>query len=338
MGLKTNDDGSLREFTAEEVEALGIESRGVRDGSHPTHVRAVNSNTVQVKWLCDFDMFEDAVAYWLGGAVRYVNFSGDYKVSRVSPQSPPGLPNFAYTKIESATGHQFLEDDEDGNPTYSKMDVTLTAEHVPFDLLPDEDTSNETFRYFQVLPSQPSADYLTLPGGVCHYLTEAGGAGRPNQVAIPYNVGLTQPKSIIRRKWWRVPYDVYKPGHTLYKRIWGDPANDERPWVGTVNANALFNYPRWTLLFLGVEEELDRDQLGDRLSWNLTYSWQYDPNCHLKKYYYDMDSGANNGYYFVAGRGGTTWVDQNGIVAIDDDYTLFPERDQVFLFSPADVP
>lgn len=341
MGLKFNSDGSLRAFTPEEVDALEIETRGVRDGSHPTHVRGVNSSTIRQAYFCDFDMFEDAVAYWLGGAVTWIDSTFTRRLSRIMPQRFPGLPNFAFTKIESATGHKFIEDDDDGVPRYEKMEVVLTAEHLPFDLAEDEDTGSETFRYWQRLPSQNSADYLTMPGGVQHYLRPDGvGAGnpRPHKIPIPYSIGFTTPKSIIRRKWNRVPATAYYPGSGLFKRIWGDPVTGARPWVGAVNSNVFENYERWTLLFLGAEEEYDRDQLGDRFCWNLTYSWLYDPNGHLNKYYFETDpavmAGNYNGWYFTGK--GDLWYNQNDIVPLPDDYSLHPERNMYGLVSVAD--
>src|SRR6185312_398431 len=197
MGLPLNDDGTCRPFTPAEVVAMGIEIIGIRNGESPIHSRALNASTVQVKYRVLSAAFNsgDFLAYMLGGAA----ITGDNRLSRLMPQTFPGLPQFAATVLNDARGFPvrafggklFLGQDPIGPiPAYAKMDCEVTFECVPFPMLPDGLTSSELFRYVQKLPASTDANYLTLPGSVLRYFRDPDEPGfdparRPNNVPIP---------------------------------------------------------------------------------------------------------------------------------------------------------
>lgn len=350
MGLPTNEDGTCRPFTPEEVVAMGIEIIGIKDGASPVHVRALNSSTIRVMYRCLAPAFDngDFLAYMLGGS----NWTGDGFLSRLLPQTYPLLPEFACTKLEDAHGYpiarfaggQYLGKSPLGAiPAYAKMTCEFTFEHVPFALLPDGLTSSELFRYVQTLPSTTEANYLTLPSSVLRYFRDPEEPGfdptrRPNNVSIPHSIGFPVVTQTIRRKWIRVPFGAWQPGAPLYNRVVGDPTNNQRPYIGTVNDRNFMGYDRWTLLYLGIDEELDRDPIGEGYCWNLTHKWMFDPQTHLRKYFFETDAktgvGNGNGYYFV---GTSQFWPANSIAALPDDTTYLCERNHMNLFNTAEV-
>lgn len=326
MPLPTNPDGSLRAFTPDEIALMEIKTRGVRDGSNPTHTREYNSSIVSQPFSCKWDEFENFLVYMLGAAVVYDD-AGTDQISRLMPQTFPGKPQFACVKLVSATGHKFDGTVNDRVPQYTRAECVFQFDHVPFALSDDEETGqNETLRYLQVLPGTNDVQYLTLPGGTMSYW-RATGAAVPHGKAVPFNIGKPLPTSIIARKWIRVPYEGWGTGTPLYERVFGD--GTAAPYVGTVNKTDFLGYKAGQLLYLGVEEELDKDPLGDALCWTLTHRWMYKPYGHNQLYYYETNkdvAAPANGWYFV----GTKQYYAAG--AIDDDRALFNEKEHRNLF------
>lgn len=344
MSLPLNPDGSCRPFTPEEVAAMGIEIIGIKDGSSPTHSRRLNSSTVRMRYRCLASAFDsgDFLAYMLGGA----NLTDDGFLSRLLPQSFPGLPQFVATVLEDAHGYPirrfhdvtFLGESPLGPmPAYAKMNCEVTFECVPFALLPDTGTSSELFRYVQKLPSLSDASYLTLPGSILRYLRDPDGpnpTARPNNVPIQASVGFPVVTQTVRRKWIRLPDEAWDIGTPLFNRVVGDPSNGIRSYIGTLNDRNFMGYDRWTLMYLGVDEERDLDPLGN-LVWNLTHKWLFDPQQHLRKYFFETSPeliGTNNGYYFV---GTKQFWPADSIAPLPDDTTFLCERNHLNLFSTA---
>jgi hypothetical protein len=334
---ETNADGKIRAFTSAEIDAIEIETLGIEDGSSPTKSRRLNGSTERYEYLINADYFERFCAYMLGAAVRYTPAGGGAdKISRLLPQTVPDKPNFAFIEVESATGHKFVNDesrDEDAReplrPTYERMRVTLLAQHVMYDLVAD-DVGAERNRYVQVLPSQVDTQYLNLPGGVMNYYKSGGGG--PTDKPIPYGIGFPVPMSTISRKWWRVPFDCWGEGTELFERVFGDQEGGTKPYLNSVNSVALFGYEPGYLQFLGVEEELVQDPLGDSLCWNLTLKWQAAHLApHTWKYYYSVVAAdaANNGWFFTAKKGATYY----STATLPDDTALHNARDHRLLFT-----
>lgn len=343
MGLKFNADGSIRDFTAAEIEAMKIKTVGVRDGSHPTQTRAMNACTITRPFHVsgDPEKLDDAIAYFLGGAVQYTNASGARKISRLPPQTYPGKPTFAAVAIESITGAGGPGiDNDDAVPEYPKAKLVVRYEVVPFAIKPDTETTSETQRYVQTIPARSDVLYLTLPGGTLNYIVDGGsgtpgsGTPRPHLIPIPFTIGKPETQSVRAFKWWRVPALVWQPSSPLFQRVYGNYEQGEEPWIGTVNSQTLYGIPAGQLLFLGTEEELVTDPLGNALCWHLNHMFLHKPRNHNWMYFNDVSTKSPNasGYYF-AGRGTTYYTTSD--LSSHDGVALFNSRDHNRLFDPA---
>jgi hypothetical protein len=343
--LPFREDGSLRPFTADEVAEMEIYTRGVVDGSHPTHSREYGQSTVTRELRCRFDQFERFNCYMLGASVTYYDeIAGATRISRLLPQRDPEVPEFVATKLTSAkgAGGPGIDDPElNYYPSYPYMDCTYQFEHVPFEVRADDEITEEYQRWLVRLPAQPDVQYLTLPGGVMHFLrkpTDPDPGAMPTGRPVPYNIGFPHATEIVAYKWVRVPYEVWLgPGSPIWDRVHGNIAAGKRPYVGTINSHEILGYAPGTLLFLGVEEELKRDPLGAGFSWDLTFRWQWDGYGHHQKYFFESGtttSGAN-GWYLVTRTTNTTWYD---VPSLPDDTGIFNVRDHRWLFRPTEEP
>jgi len=316
QGLQFNPNGSIRPFSQAEIDAMAILSRGVKDGSHPTHSRQIGSTTVRRTFFCAGPYLESFIAYMLGGATTYTDPTENPSVMRISrllPQAYPGKPQVVATQIVSARGARAQGIDGAGTPPlplYPAWEVEVLYEMVPFDLRTDAQIISQDLvegsRYVQQLPSTVESKYLNLPGGSCIYRVSGGGA--PNGKPVPYSIGIIEPTQIIKYRWNRVPYTAYLPGTPLYKRIYGDPESNELPFIGTINKTKFLGRPPGSMKLLGVEEDLVFDQLAGYandpnkgLVWNLTYDFEYTARTLGWNSLYYMETTASGnaaaGYY-----------------------------------------
>lgn len=336
MGLPLNADGSLRPYTADEVLAFKLQSRGIRDGSHPTFARSMNSSTVRAVYFCAKDKLEDVITYFLGAAVAYNPGSG-YRLSRLMPQTWPGKPNVAATQVVSAKGFKFVKDDpavtQFPKPDYDRMEVEFLFEVVPFDLQTDAalEEGDERGRYVQALPTESDANYVTLPGfGGMTYRTQD--ALPPHNTTVPLNLGMTVITGIVSKKWHRLPKtNCWSPGSALWNRFYGDPEAGTLPYIGTVNKSAIYGYKAGTLLLMPPSEEIVYDPVTDSFVTNLTIRWQHKPQLHnwfpamLKVAGVSVAKWAfvsNDGNYYNTS-------------ALPDGRSIFNAREHVQLFSIA---
>jgi hypothetical protein len=336
LTLPTNPDGSLREFDALEIADMNIQSRGVRDGSNPTHTRRTNASTIRQAFFCDYDQLDNFLIYMLGAAVVYDD-SGTDRLSRLMPQSPEGYPEFAFVQLESATGHKIVGDVAGASvdyptPEYDRWECVLLAEHVPFDLLPDDTTPNERSRYVQTLPTTGEANYQTVPGGIMRYIRNPAlpdPTERPHGLPIPFSIGVVVPTANVSRRWVRLPYEAWEEGSTLWNRMNGDPETGAAGLIGTINSSEIFGYPQGSLLMMPPEEQLDRDPLGDGWAWTLTFKWQYRRDHHnwLRWWETDPAEANTNGLYFVGN--GTTYYTTD---LLPDGVSLFNSADHKTAF------
>jgi hypothetical protein len=342
----TNADGSLRAYTAAEVAAFELLAVNVRTGAHPTHTREYGQSTIRATYFCNPTYFDAVCCYLFGAAVTYTAAGdGNVHLSRLMPQTYPDYPAFAATKLERAAGHQPVGETDDPAglalplPEYSRLRLDVLFEHVPFELVPDADVTgfDETQRYLQPLPAKMDTASISYHGGILRYLRPDGGSGRPNEQQVQGNVGFPEVRGEVARKWVRVPFgawsavdpDTGSPS-ALWTRVYG--SGGAAPFTGTVNKDSLFGYPAGTLLFLGVDEELKRDQVAQGWCWDLTFKWLFKPRRHNFYYYCDPPSPAAgfadaSGYYF-AGRG-TTYYAPGSLPA---GVALFDEQDHSKLF------
>ncbi|MBA4192591.1 MAG: hypothetical protein C0467_31875 [Planctomycetaceae bacterium] len=339
-----NDNGSIRDFDNTEVAAMEIETTDVRQGGFPTFTCGPDGTTIKATYFCKFDEFERFKAYMVGAAKMYFN-AGSRRISRMLPQTWPNKPKIACIKVDEAHGHKLIGEETDGIPvpTYERMRVVFTFQQLPYALREDADvltSGAELNRYVQVMPSVSEVQYLSLPGGVMQYTVEGGTAASPPTPAspvphtkpIPYGLGMPIPTITISRKWHRVPIDCWGEGTPLFARVYGDYEIDEKPYVGTVNMTTLFGYPPGYLLYLGVEEEVEYDPLGDELCWSLTHKWSARTLApHNWLYFFSTlsaDAGSN-GWYLATKRGGTYALQTD----LPDETSLFNVRDHSLLFN-----
>ncbi len=242
-------------------------------------------------------------------------------------------------KVDNANGHKFVADDDEELkvPTYTHMKTVLTFQQLPYSLADDADVGqDERGRYVQVMPSVSEISYLSLPGGIMEYIVDGGVAGppatpRPHTVPVPYPIGMPVPTLTIKRKWHRVPLNCWGPGTALYTRVFGDAELNKKPFAGTVNAESMFGYPPGYLLYLGIEESIEFDPLGDELCWSLTHTWSAKTLApHTWLYFFSTlaaDASAN-GWYYAAKRGST----YSTVALMPDETGLFNSRQHHLLF------
>src|ERR1700722_8005262 len=251
MPFNYNLNGSIAPFTSAQIVAMGIESLGIEDGTYPQFTREVNQNTMRAEFLVFSDQLDNFFCFMLGGAARYSAAGFGPMLSRLLPQelTYQGVTytNFCAVKIENTTGHQFTRDDTAGNdypiPNYTKQRVRVLFQQVPFNLLADDDTENETQRYLQQLPTNSQVDYLSLPGAVAKYVNYPGQpTGFPGGSQVPYGTGFPTSNSIVSQKWIRLPYNCWGIGSDLYATIFGDVPTLTDGLVGTVNQTDFLGY------------------------------------------------------------------------------------------------
>jgi hypothetical protein len=331
-----NSDGSIRDFTPAEIAAIGIETYDIDHGGFPTHTRGPDGGTLKATYFINYNMFERFVCYMLGACKSFTDGSGNFRISRMLPQTWPGKPQIAAVKIDSATGHQFDTDNSDELlvPTYNFMKVVITFQQLPYSLKSDADTvQDESQRYFQVMPSTSDVQMLSLPGGVMRYATSGGGT-LIDEKQIPYGVGFPIPTITISRKMHRIPIDCWGPGSILYTRVFGNVPAGVKPWAGSYNVDVLFpttgpggdgGYPQGYALFFAIEEELEFDPPSDDLVWSLTLKWQIKtiaPHPYLYFYSTAAAESALNGWY-LAIKVGASWSD---LATLPDETGLFNGR------------
>lgn len=337
--MPTNPDGTLRPFNDEEITAMQLETRGVRDGSHPSESFSPAGSGCTRKWFCKWESRFDAVRHLVGQVAIYADGAGDDRITRLLPQAHPDFAKWICTKAD-ITGFQFdgtlKTTGGSGNklPNYSRAEITANYEQVPFKLATDEeiDYDTEILRYvtepgYPEAEGEPFAEYITLPGGVLRYQTVTGVP--PHGQGVLHNIGFTQGGEKIHAIWRRVPNTAYQPGSNLFTRIHGDPVNDVRPMIGSVNSAALFGRPALTCLLESVlprrRPDPATDPIGTNYSWDLKFTWVYKPQTHFYFYFWDAKSTPtiDNNWYSIK-RGDDAYIDPE---TFGDTDSLFPRRD-----------
>ncbi len=298
-----NSDGSLRPFTTDEVKALKLETAEIAHGDHPTIELAPGGCSVVRPWFCDWSKSLQASAYMLGAASLAGTFP-NWTLSRIMPQSFPidGFQQYAALSVSPLKGARSAgkDDPATGVPIYKSGSFTARYEQVFFGLKPDG-VGEEYERYVEQLPSTVETSYLSIPGSMLAYVTATTPAVNPTGIRIPYNIGRPEVLTRISYKWWRVPYEAWRPNTPLYKRVHGDPTNRTLvpitgwttgnvppisvtappgvgkvvgvPYIGCVSSADMLGFPSGYCLFEGVEEEIVPDPVRGFPCWNLTYKF-----------------------------------------------------------------
>ena len=347
MPFYQNPDNSLRAFLPDEIAAMGIETYKIESGEHPTHSRQPSASTIRATYLVNYEQYEYFVSFMLGGSWYYEDAGGTTRLTRLMPQTWPGRAQYACSSIDGTEGHQFVADDNVSAqfpvPTYSQMKVDVTFQQVPFGLKTDAEIVlagyDETQRYLQTLPSEPSTDYITLPGGCLRFIAPSGSGPTGGQpIPINHNIGFPVTGAIIKRKWWRIPFNQWGPGSRLYQLFFpSEEGSATQSIVGTINSQPVIGYNPGQLLLLAPEEEIQSDTAGtplgaDTLCWNLTFKWLLKPQGHNWFWYQPAapNTGAppaGAGFYFVTNN--NTWYPSS---TLPDGVSLFNARDHNVCF------
>lgn len=366
-------DGALLPFTAEQVNALRLETCDIRNGDHPTFELDSQGCSVRRMWFCDWNQRDNAIAYILGAA-NLVAGPGtpSESLSRQMPQAIPinGYSQYVAMSVESCTGARSAGINNLvaplNVPSYDSAKLVVRYEQVFFGLGTDAEyggiSSTEYNRYTERLPSSTNTSYLSLPGSMMKYRTDSGAV--PNNYTIPYNAGKVEVLKSVSYKWRRIPKDAWAVGSELYKRVYGDPTNTTifvppgtpappagygkivgSPYIGTVNSVEFLGYPPGQLLYEGVDEEIVPDPVAGTYCWNLTHKWTVKANQggppnnpekyggHNYLYYGGSSSATNNGYYLAVK--GNLWLYPGHIY---DGACLYNERNHANLFKVGPVP
>jgi len=332
------ENGSLREFTQAEIDAMEIETFGVRDQSMAVESRRVDENVMTRPWFCKWESRYDFVELVLGDSKLWTD-AGTTKLSRLVPNSIYGRHPFSTqimaTRIDEIRPHGAATELGGRFPIVPKAEIRVYYEHVPFAIRSDSGLSTERQRYTSRGNAMTDVETFTLPGGTFKYARAGGGV--PNGVPVPFNVSFTRPVRRFQMTWHMLPNDLYETDGALFRRLYLG-TGDGIPWLGTVNKEpitfpGLGNYTAGQLLLEGVDDRSLKSPLAATglaaLRWDVTFKFAYSPRGWLNLFYHDSGTPANSGYYPVS-------VD--GVVytpaTLPDNYGLFNCRDHNDLWNP----
>jgi hypothetical protein len=328
-------DGSLIPISNSDIASYLVRTRGIKDGSSPTRELGMNNSTKTLLYMISPDRFYDTAVYFGGATTLYTDGTGKQRLSRIPPYSHPDEPLVRVTKMRSK-GFKFIEDINDVGgiklPRHQDLDIDLMLEPVPFDAKADFEIDTEMDRYIEILPDEPMAEYLNMPGlkmGLKY--SSPTGTVPPHGTVIPYNRGLPYIRSRIKRKWFRIPKDAWKAGSPLFTRINGDGTN--RAFIATVNDREFMGYPAHSLVLEAPAFERVFDSVASTWAYNVTYTWTFhpQPGGALGVYFFDdPDAVTNRSGWYQATTTGTYYAP--GSFTLPDDKALFPERDHSLCF------
>lgn len=359
-----NADGSLAEFTADQVTALELKTCDIRNGDHPTFNLDALGCSLRRMWFAKWTERDKALAYLLGASALYGTFP-DYRLSRVMPQvfPDPGYEQYAAMAAEDTRGARSPGiNDARTVPAYKSAKIIMRHEQVFFGLASDAQVAAgfpEYNRYVERLPSTVETSYLSFPGSGMTLRSLSGTA--PSGTLVPYNVGRPEALTRIAFKWWRVPYEAWVPGSPLYSRVHGNPSNTTivpvigaptglgkvvgAPYIGCVSSAPMLGYPAGQVMFEGVEEAIVPDPVRGFPCWNLTFKFLVKsilggtPSApdtyggHNYLYYGGPAAGAYSGYYLATKA--STYIYPSRIW---DGACLFNERNLLNLWNVGAVP
>ncbi len=330
------DDGRLRPYTELEIASWHLKRRGVR-ADHEHIVDRLSPDSCQsTRWFsCDWEDRYHVVNYMVGEVSVYTDADDDdtVKLSRIMPQTHPD-PQFGdlwmATGIPEIRGFKFLGtiDDDTGLPDFERADIRVMFEPTPMLLKSDAGTTSEATRYviydgYAPTPTEMGSEYITLPGGSIRF-NRAAGMGVPQDVPIPYNVGIVEGEEKFSIVWERLPMEVYAQGSVLRAAVQGNPEAGTRGLVGAINkTSTVLNRPPGTCMLLGVTPQRYLDPTGLGYVLRLKYDFLYRAKGFLNFYYYDR-AGSASGYY----QAGTTSTHLTiGTDAVPDTFSIHHVRD-----------
>lgn len=336
---------------------------GVRNSTSPNESFEIDSTTATRVFKCLWEYRFEAVKYFLGYGMTYVDSEGEEpvtKITRLMPQ-PYGddLPGLFATKVTGIKGHKWEEyefpetpADGSGRNIWHKAEFTVLYEQVPYSIVADADMvevegfPGEMQRYLEdAVDIQPSGEYLQLPGAVMRYIDPDSGPA--HKKPVPFNTGKIVAQEIFHVVWHRVPENVWTPESNLYNRIYSgekDELGDTYvPFFGAINRNKFLGRPKGTVLLNNIIPRRRKSPLGYGYEWDISYEFAYKPSGWNWLYYFNPGTanattgvitgqGEGNGWYFVNAFDDTQYTAD----VLPDNRSIYNARDFALLFSPAD--
>lgn len=348
-----NEDGSLRYYTTSELAQIDIKRRGVTgEGDHIIEEFNPEQPAGPRRYTVEWDERYAAMLVFLGYTKDYT-VGGVKKISRLLPDSHPAFGQFNWIATALTihpyryTGTIAQSDFGQSLPNFTRAELTVQYQLVPFHLLDDDEVQEEygeLLRYVTEPGFVPGGEItsetnvITFPGGALNFCT-ADGTTRPAKVAIPYNIGF--PETITRKRvlWRRVPQDIWGPDKPLTQMVKGNGTT--RGYIGSLNKTEIWGHPPLTLKLEGVEEKLMPDPTGLAHAWDLTYVFAEAarPFGWTGLYFFETGTGGGavaSGYY-QALLNKTSTNKTAAQLAADDSLPLFQVREHKNLFVPGGV-
>lgn len=334
-----NSDGTLRPYTAEEINRMGIRWRGVRDGTTPSLSFEINGNRATATCFINPVEFNSAILYFLGTAKVITPADPEVDppyISRLLPFALPGREGLVCTKITKASGHRFEGKQAGINwVDYKYVEMELLFETPKFELIEDADITNEYERYVEPQPNDWTSETIATFGSNLKFARDPAGAtptAVPNGLPVPTNsVFKVQPKEAFTMTWWRVPDEAANDDSDLWARIQGTGDQDDIPLIGAINSAPIFGRPTGTVFLKGVRRTRDVSPLGDgSFEWRIDYNFETLPSGWNWIWWASASEPDTNGYYMVA---------SDGVFAtaadVTDKQSLYAARDLAdLLFRP----
>jgi hypothetical protein len=342
----TNPDGSLRPLNPAEVAALGVQWKGVRDGSTPTLSFGINDNRAEASCFINPAYYDLACYYFLGTSKTYEVTEGETtrtKLSRLLPFRLPGRGGLVVTKVPSMTGFKFTGKQAGvtsagGWVNYEKVELKLLFETPKYRLREDGEEF-ECDRYVEVDPGTATSETIATFGSNLRFRRNPAlpePAVLPDGIPIPTNsVNKVQPKDQFITTMWRVPEDMADDSSDWLAKVYGTGAQNSVGLVGCVNSVTLHGRPPGTLLLKGVRRLLDVSPLGDgTFEYRLEFTWETLPSGWLNLWFASPAFPGTNGYYQV-----TTGSYKNpGTEVVLDGTCLYNVRDLRQAYQPGPYP
>ncbi|VTT98870.1 unnamed protein product [Gemmataceae bacterium] len=319
------------------VDLWNVREKGTRDGSSPSESLLVDASSATRVFEVDWENRHQFVKLMLGDVALWDD-GGTTKLSRLLPRKHPVLTDLIATRAPRITGHKWVANEIPGLDDEYEFDVAGTQmnvfekaiveiqyEHAPFTRLEDDEVAeSEVERFVSLDDTQPSAEFLQLPGAVLAYIRETG-TDPPHNLAIPFNTAIVVPQEVRRVTWHDIPEEVWVPGSALWDRVYG--AEGAPSYLGSINSVEFLGFPTGTLLFSAVQPRRLKSPTGVGFRWSLTYEFTFRPSGHNWAYYWDR-TGANSGWYFIGPKGGAFHYADT----VPDNYSLYAARDFHDLF------
>lgn len=340
MPPPTNDDGSLRAFTAGEVTNFGIKWAGVRDGSTPTLSFGINENRGEAECLIDAAQFDDVCYYLVGTSKIYTDGTDTQLLSRLLPFRLPGRNGLVCTKITSMTGHKFTGKQAGVNwPGYEKVRLKVLFETPKYKLAEDDDEEYEYTRYTETDPGEVTSETISTFGSNLRFKRNPAlpdPTAHPDGLPVPTNsVNKVQPRDTFRTTLWRVPEEMADDDSEWMEKMYGTGPQGNAGLIGCVNSVKLHGRAPGTLFLKGAQRTLDVSPLGDgTFEYRLTFTWETLPSGFLNLWFASPEFPGTNGYYQIT----TGSYKDPGTETVTDGTCLYNVRDLREAYQPGPYP